>query len=180
MKTTMMTAVAALFAFGSAHAADVVVAIDGDADGQVTVEEWTTARGSMEGLFGEWDTDGDNMLSRSEYDAAIGAHAEADKFGTWDDRYGAWDEDADEMLSADEYNMGLWTQFDSDESGFWSQDEITAWEEDEMRYDATRSGRQVSSPDASTGSEAGAAAGASAGTGTGGTGGAGGTGGVKN
>lgn len=144
MKTLMMTAVAALFAAGTAQAADVAVMIDADGDGRVTVEEWTAARTQNETVFGEWDTDADGTLSRAEYEAGVASHDEADKFGTWDDRYTAWDEDADGMLTADEYNTGLWTTFDADADGTWNEDEAAAWEEDEMRYDATRSGAEVS------------------------------------
>src|SRR5690606_37032015 len=157
MRTLLMSAVAAMFVAGTAYAADVRAQIDADGDGQISAEEWDASRAGTAHVFGEWDTDGDNMLSRDEYDAGVGMQADVDSFGTWDDRYADWDEDGDSMLSADEYNRGLWQTYDADESGFWSQDETSAWEEDEMRYDATRMGAEVNTDD--SGSEAGAAGG---------------------
>lgn len=144
MKTLMMTAAAALLSVGAAHAADVVITIDTDGDSRVSVQEWQTYRTGTEGVFGAWDANTDGMLSADEYSAGIELQEDRDAFGAWDDHYAGWDSDGDGFLSADEYNTGLWGAFDADDDDFWSQDELKAWEEDKLRYDATRGGREVS------------------------------------
>jgi hypothetical protein len=116
--------------------------LDTDGDGMISRDEFRASMG--DNAFGGWDTDDDGMLSRSEYEAGVGGQDNGDSFATWDDRYSGWDEDQDEMLSADEYDQGLWTQYDADQDDLWNDEESAAWEEDEMRYDATRSGREVS------------------------------------
>ena len=121
MKTILMATAATLFAAGTAMAADTIVIVD---------------------------TDGDGMISTSEYQEY--------RSGTGEGWFGMWDADQDGMLSAQEFDQGMWTHYDSDADTFWSQDELTAWEEDQLRYDATRSGREVSSPDDSAGGNAGA------------------------
>jgi hypothetical protein len=144
MKTLMMSTVAAVFAFGTAYAQDVLVLIDEDSDGQITVQEWEASRADTTAVFGEWDTDADNILSRDEYEAGVEMQDDADTFGAWDDYYTEWDEDQDGMLTQDEYDAGLFDTFDTDDDELWTEEETKAWEEDEMRYDATRSGREVS------------------------------------
>ena len=144
MKTLLMSTAAAMFIAGTAYAEDVKVMIDTDGDGQITVEEWNSSRSEADKIFGTWDSDGDGMLSQDEYAAGTQMQTDADSFGAWDDHYAGWDEDGDGMLSADEYNSGVFSTFDADESGSWSEDETAAWEEDEMRYDATKSGAEVS------------------------------------
>ena len=141
MKTFMMSSAAALLIAGTAFAQSDW---DANADSMIDREEFRAGLG--ENAFGEWDADQDNMLSRDEYDAGVEMQDDADGFGTWDDRYGEWDADQDEMLSRDEYEEGLWGAFDADQDDSWNTDETTAWEEDEMRYDATRSGREISPP----------------------------------
>ena len=154
MKALMMSTAAALFAAGTAYAADVVVTIDADADGVITQSEWTEFRMQNDARFGAWDTDGDGFLSADEYSAGVELQDDADTFGAWDEFYGPWDADADGMLSADEYDAGLWTTFDADDDDVWSAEESAAWEEDEMRYDATRAGSEVSAPDGAAGGAA--------------------------
>ena len=146
MKTLLMSTAAALFAFGTAYAdqTDVVVLVDEDVDGVITMDEWGASRAETSDIFGDWDADQDNALSRDEYTAGVEMQDDADSFGTWDDRYSDWDADADGMLTQDEYNTGLFDIFDADDDDVWSEEETAAWEEDEMRYDATRSGREVS------------------------------------
>lgn len=139
MKTFFMTSAAAILLAGTALAQSTM---DANGDGMVDREEYMASMG--ENTFGSWDADGDGMLSRAEYEAGTEAAEDADAYGTWDDRYSEWDADADEMLSTEEYSMGMWSTFDSDADDTWNEDEMTAWEEDEMRYDATRSGRDVS------------------------------------
>jgi hypothetical protein len=139
MKTFFMTSAAALLIAGTAFAQS---GWDANADGMIDRDEFSAGLG--ENAYGEWDTDGDGMLSRDEYQAGVEGSDEADSFSAWDDNYAGWDSDEDEMLSRDEYEEGLWSSFDSDEDDMWNEDEHTAWEEDEMRYDATRSGREVS------------------------------------
>jgi hypothetical protein len=148
MKTLLMTTVAALFAAGAAYAEDVKVLIDTDSDGRVTVEEWDAARADF--AFGDWDADADTMLSREEYETAIQMQENADNFGGWDDNYAAWDADGDGMLSMEEYNSGLWDAFDEDDDSMWSQDETSAFEQNELNLDAVRSGAEASPPDGSS------------------------------
>lgn len=150
MKTLMITTAAALIA-SAASAADLMVVVDADSDGVVTVSEWNAARADTTGVFGEWDTDADNILSRDEFMAGREMQDDADAFGTWDDRYAGWDTDADGMLTQDEYDAGLFDVFDADDDDLWNEEETQAWEEDEMRYDATRSGREISPPDGAGG-----------------------------
>lgn len=139
MKTFMMSSAAALLIAGSAFAAGDW---DQNADGMMDRDEFRASMG--DNAFGAWDTDGDGMLSRAEYEAGVQTQDDADTYSGWDDQYGEWDADQDEMLNRDEYEEGLWTAFDADEDDLWSEEEHSAWEEDEMRYDATRSGREVS------------------------------------
>lgn len=139
MKTFFMTSAAALLLAGTALAQSQM---DTNGDGMVDREEYMASMG--ESAFGSWDADGDGMLSRAEYEAGTEAAEDADSYSGWDDRYSEWDADADEMLSGEEYSMGMWSAFDADADDMLNEDEMAAWEEDEMRYDATRSGRQVS------------------------------------
>ncbi len=139
MKTFLMSSAAALLIAGTAFAQS---SMDANGDGMIDREEYMAGMG--ENAFGSWDTDGDGMLSRIEYDAGIASQDDADAYSNWDDRYAEWDADQDEMLSADEYGEGMFGSFDMDADGMFNEDEAAAWEEDEMRYDATRSGRQVS------------------------------------
>ena len=139
MKTLMMSTAAVLLATGAAFAD---ASWDTNSDGMIDQEEYMAGMGDS--AFGSWDTDEDGMLSRAEYEAGVEMQDDADTFGTWDERYGDWDGDQDEMLSGEEYSMGMWTVFDEDANSMWDPDEMAAWEEDEMRYDATRSGREVS------------------------------------
>jgi EF hand len=139
MKTFMMSSAAALLIAGTALAQSDW---DANADGSIDREEFSAGLG--ENAYGSWDTDQDGMLSREEYEAGVEMQDDADSFGTWDERYSEWDADADEMLSRDEYEEGLWSAFDADADDMWNDEESAAWEEDEMRYDSTRSGREVS------------------------------------
>ena len=141
MRILLTSTAAVLFAAGAAYAD---MSWDANADSNVDREEFRAGLG--ENAFGKWDADQDGMLSRDEYDAGVEMQDDADGFGTWDDRYSEWDADQDEMLSRDEYEEGLWTSYDADQDDLWNQEETTAWEEDEMRYDATRSGREISPP----------------------------------
>ena len=142
MKTLMMSTAAVLIATAGAFAAEA--SLDTNNDGQIDAQEWTASRADSTAVFGQWDTNGDNALSQDEYDAGVQAQSDADQFGSWDDRYKAWDTDENGMLSQDEYDTGLWNNFDANHDNAWDADEMKAWNEDEMRYDATRPGRQVS------------------------------------
>ena len=139
MKTLMMSSAAALLIAGTAFAQSE---LDANADGMIDRDEFVAAMG--EDAFGAWDTDGDGMLSRAEFEAGVEQQDDADAFGTWDERYSEWDTDQDEMLTSEEYAAGLFGAFDADADDMWSEEESAAWEEDEMRHDATRSGREVS------------------------------------
>jgi hypothetical protein len=136
---TLMISTAALLLAGAAFAQ---TSLDSNADGMIDRDEFRASFGDS--AFGTWDTNGDQMLSRSEYEAGVDAQNDADSYSAWDDRYGEWDSDQDEMLSADEYDEGLWSEFDADQNDMWSGEETAAWQLDELRFDATRSGRQVS------------------------------------
>jgi hypothetical protein len=139
MKTFLMGSAAALLLAGTALADSEW---DMNADGMIDREEFRAGIG--ENAYGEWDTNADGMLSRAEYEAGIAAQDDADTYGAWDDHYGGWDADQDEMLTRDEYEEGLWTTFDADEDDLLNEHESAAWQEDDLRYDATRSGREVS------------------------------------
>lgn len=139
MKTLMMTTAAILLAAGTAFAQSTM---DTDGDGRISRDEFRAGMG--DNAFGSWDTDGDGMLSRSEYEAGRAGQEDPDTFGSWDDQFGEWERADDDRLSADEYTDGLWGRFDADADDLWNDDEAAAWEENEMRYDATRSGREVS------------------------------------
>lgn len=136
---TLMISTAALLLAGAAFAQ---TSLDTNADGRIDRDEFRASFG--DNSFGSWDENDDGMLSRGEYEAGVKAQSDADSYTAWDDRYSGWDSDADEMLSADEYDEGLWSQYDADQDDLWSQEERSAWEQDEHRFDATRSGRQVS------------------------------------
>jgi EF hand len=115
---------------------------DTNGDGTISRDEFSAAMG--DNAFGKWDTNGDGMLSRDEYKAGVSNQDTPDQFASWDDRYGAWDTDSDNMLSSDEYDQGLWTQYDANSDDMWDQEESAAFGADNFRYDATRSGREVS------------------------------------
>ena len=139
MKTFLMTSAAALLIAGTASAQ---MSLDANADGMIDREELRAGMG--ENAFGAWDADNDGMLSRAEYEAGVEAQEDRDTYVGWGDRYSDWDADQDEMLTRDEYEGGLFSAFDTDADEMFNPDEMAAWEEDEMRYDATRSGREVS------------------------------------
>jgi hypothetical protein len=141
MKTLMMSTAAVILATGVAFAD---ASWDANSDGMIDREEFRAGIG--ENAFGTWDTDNDGSLSREEYEIGTTGQDDADSFSPWDERYGEWDADQDSTLSRDEYDEGLWGAFDADADDMWNDDESAAWEEDEMRYDATRSGREVSAP----------------------------------
>lgn len=133
MKTFLMSSAAAILFAGTAFA-----------QSGMDREQFSASFG--ENAFGAWDTDNDGMLSRAEFEAGVAAAEDADAYAAWDDRYAEWDADEDEMLTREEYEEGLWTHYDMDASGTLEEAEVHAWDEDEMRYDATRSGREVSPP----------------------------------
>jgi hypothetical protein len=139
MKTFMMTSAAALLVAGTAFAQS---GMDANNDGMIDRDEFRA--GMSDDAFGEWDVDGDGVLTQDEYEARVEMQDDPDGFGTWEDMYSDWDTDDTEGLSADEYNEGLFSAFDADADDMWSEEEVGAWQSDEMRYDATRSGRQVS------------------------------------
>lgn len=87
------------------------------------------------------DADNDGLISADEYTASM-----ADWGDYRDPMWTALDADADGVLTADEFHTGMWTHYDVDADGFLSADELQAWDEDELRYDATRSGREISPP----------------------------------
>ena len=140
MKTFLMSSAAALLIAGTAVAQSDDW--DANADGMIDREEFNAGMGDS--AFGAWDTNEDGMLTSDEYQAGVEMQDDADSFGTWDERYADWDANSDESLSAEEYGEGLFGQFDEDDDDMWSEEESTAWEEDEMRFDATRVGREVS------------------------------------
>lgn len=139
MKTFMMSSAIALLIAGSAVAQS---SWDANADGMMDRDEFSAAMG--DNAFGSWDENGDGILTRDEYEAGVEAADDGDGYGAWDDNYADWDTDQDEGLSREEYGAGLWAAYDADEDDLWNNEEHSAWEEDEMRYDATRSGREVS------------------------------------
>ena len=163
---TLMIGTAALLLAGAAFAQSA--SFETNAEGMIERDQFRAGMG--ENPFGDWDTDGDGVLSRAEYEAGVAAQDEADTYGSWDDRFGEWERAEEDRLTADEYIDRLWGAFDADHDDMWNEEESAAWEEDEMRYDATRSGREISTPSGDDG-EAGAA---------GGDGGPGGTGSATN
>lgn len=141
MKTFMMTSAAALLVAGTAFAQSDW---DANADGKIDREEFRAGMSQNENVFGTWDADGDGVLSREEYDAGVAAQDDADTYGSWDERFGERELADPDRMTAEEYTEGLWTAFDTDADDLWSDEEAAAWESDAMRYDATRSGREVS------------------------------------
>jgi hypothetical protein len=142
MKKLMMTSAAALLVAGTAFAADT--SWDTNGDGMIDRDEYNAGMSQNDSTFGAWDSDGDGTLSRGEYETGVQESDDPDGFGSWDERYSGWDADEDDMLSSDEYSEGLWGTFDADGDDMWNDEEAAAWEENEMRYDATRSGAEVS------------------------------------
>ena len=100
-----------------------VDAWDQDTDRQLTREEWDAWYGDHDpyrewntdgqegltrdelaaGILGEWDTDGEEGLTESEWDQGISAWWSGPGHGSWDD----WDVNADGTLDADEVAGGL-------------------------------------------------------------------------
>lgn len=121
MKTLLMSTVAALFTFGAANADEMVVIVDTDTDGVITMEEFEAA-------FAE---------PREEF---------------WFD---AWDTERTGVLTREDVLSRSWAQYDIDGDNVLSQEEVRAWNEDNIRLNAMRSGREISDPGG--GAEGGAA-----------------------
>jgi Ca2+-binding EF-hand superfamily protein len=93
---------------------------DGDGNGTVDLEEWTTGMGVL-GLFSDWDAEADGTLVESEFASGLferfdGNDDEALSSSEWDDGidawYGeeaveldfeAWNRDDDDRLSEEEF-----------------------------------------------------------------------------
>lgn len=61
--------------------------------------------------------------------------------------FDAWDRDRDAVLTRDEFLEGSFATFDIDDDEMLSQEEVKAWNEENLRYNAMRSGRMISSPE---------------------------------
>lgn len=86
------------------------------------------------------DTDNDGRISMAEYEAALAEPNDA----YWFD---LWDTDRDAVLTREEVNRGWFAQYDMDQDELLTQEEVRAWNEDNSRLNAMRSGREVSAPD---------------------------------
>ena len=62
-----------------------------------------------------WDSDGDGVITRDEFDAGWSEE------GAFD----AWDADEDGALSEDEFGDGAYSRYDQDDSGDW---DVNDWE----------------------------------------------------
>lgn len=88
------------------------------------------------------DADADDVVTYEEYEAGLMAAPETEGWvDIWD-----YDFDQDDVLTREEYARGMWTHYDVTGDNTWSPDELKAWEEDQLRYQATRSGREISPP----------------------------------
>ena len=141
MKTFLMTSAATLLIAGTAFAQGAYdpSQVDADHNGTIDRNEFNAAYGND--AFGKWDTNNDGKLSRDEYQAGVETWGDQDMGNLYD----PWaSNDLNEPLTADNFENGLWTHYDLNKNGTLEPAEAKAWDEYQLRYDATRSGREVS------------------------------------
>ena len=103
--------------------------IDADGDGAVTAAEWNAWRASG---FGFWDTNKDNRIDRSEFEACYRAggfypiaYYNPDY---WTNYWTAFDANGDGFLSADEYwSAQAWASVDRNRNGIIDSNEWVWW-----------------------------------------------------
>ena len=95
MKTLLMGTAAALFAAGTAMAAETVVVIDTDGDGMISMGEYQAYRTDRgRAWFDLWDADRDGMVSADEFDQGSWSFYDRDTDDFWSmDEKAAWEED---------------------------------------------------------------------------------------
>ncbi len=140
MKTFLMSSAAAILFAGTAlaQAGYDLSQVDTNQDQMIDRDEFHAAYG--DDAFGRWDTNQDQMLTRDEYQAGVDSWGDDNVSNLYD----PWAEDELAQLDPDQFEEGLWTHYDVNQSGTLEPAEVKAWDEYQMRYDATRSGREVS------------------------------------
>jgi hypothetical protein len=103
--------------------------IDADGDGAVTAAEWNAWRASG---FGFWDTNDDNRIDRSEFQACYmaGGFYPSASFNAdyWNHYWSAFDANGDGFLSADEYwSAQAWARVDANANGVIDANEWVWW-----------------------------------------------------
>jgi hypothetical protein len=78
------------------------------------------------GIFGDWDTDRDEMLSEDEWNVGFGDDYDENRFGGYTD----WDADQSGMLDQNEFNEGVFGGYDEDDDDLWGESEYGAYEDD--------------------------------------------------
>ncbi len=140
MKTFLMSSAAAILFAGSAfaQAGYDLSQVDANQDQMVDRDEFRAAYG--DDVFGRWDANSDGVLTRDEYQAGMENWGDDDVSSLYD----PWAEDESAEMNPEDFEEGIWTHYDVDQSGTLEPAEVQAWDEYQMRYDATRSGREVS------------------------------------
>ena len=103
--------------------------IDANGDGAVTSAEWNGWRATG---YSYWDTNKDNRIDRSEFQACYMAGgfypASAYNSAYWDRYWTAFDANGDGFLSADEYwSTRAWSTIDRNGNGIIDSAEWTWW-----------------------------------------------------
>lgn len=135
MKSFLISSVAAVLLAGPAVAQ---AGYDLNKDEMIDRDEFRGAYG--DDVFGLWDANEDDVLSREEYRTGVDSWGD-DEIGHL---YDPWADEETAELSPEDFQKGMWTHYDVDKSGTLESAELKAWDEYQMRYDATRSGREVS------------------------------------
>ena len=104
--------------------------IDADGNGAVTAAEWNAWRGSG---FAYWDTNDDNRIDQSEFQACYmaGGFYPAANYNAdyWNHHWSAFDVNRDGFLSADEYwSAQAWTNVDRNNNGVIDSAEWNWWD----------------------------------------------------
>ncbi len=129
MKMKLLTAAAALVAmpaFAQMATPEMdVTSFDTDGDGMLSNTEFNTGFDGA-GTMGRYDSDDDMMLSEDEYNAGFGNIGDFREEGYEARGFGDLDADADGMLNNEEYNNAFFGEYDRDRSGMIEEGEYEA------------------------------------------------------
>ena len=99
---------------------------DANTDSMIDRDEFGTGFGEG-GVFGDWDTDDDAMLTEDEWSLGWGDDYDEADYGAFSD----WDANQDTFLDEDEFGSGVFGTYDTDDDDLWTDEEYTAFEDDD-------------------------------------------------
>lgn len=121
---TAATALAATMAFAvPGHAADNVNDWNTDNQAGLSSDEFRTGLEGT-GAFDRWDTNGDNMLSQTEFNEGLGYNDDAFNARFGDDYYTSWDANEDSNVDEDEFYDGVYSTYDTDSNAMIDEPEF--------------------------------------------------------